>query len=577
MNASTMEGNPGPAAGISRPQSPTVGGRPVSGIVGRFLERTRSTRSIRRKHSTEDLRRRLFRKSTGSAAELRRQLPNTSTTEPGPTSSTNNNSPAAARHHQRSRSSATTPVHATTSAGNMTAYAHAHAQPQQTPTGGISEASEHHQPQQQQPQLVIKKKSSFRDRLKSWQKPPPTLELVAEEEPKPRFVYQPTHAAADFESQMMSPLFSPRQHQQQRGRTPPHHSPLEANSPSSASASLTPPDTCQSQNQSHLCNPFADNAQEAISPRQPHPAAEETDPNTTSLSPRTKPHDDEPPVSPTTSQPLSDYDLFIARAEAEELQDRIRRERLLRGSFASSSQTSSHGGARVRPDPHRQFFSIAEDGIVSQERRESAAQAFAMRNRDRAGSSAQYHHGETDGSVGGVGVAAGGRSRQNSLAAAATTTTTTGGGRRSRQGSLAGAAGAAGAPNWAAPNWGPTATHGHGHSGGSASPQDGSSTSDSFSQKPWLSNSGGTTTTTITSGRRGSAFAHGPLETSWSSQQHHHHHHYHRNGITTPPVEPSPPGSPRQVVRRKSSLGQKIAEYIRPPMPPTRGIETVAE
>ncbi|KAK4182622.1 hypothetical protein QBC35DRAFT_509643 [Podospora australis] len=54
------------------------------------------------------------------------------------------------------------------------------------------------------PQPQLKRKTSFRDRFKTWQKPAPTLEII--EEPKPRFVYEPKHAAADFSRMPVSPV-----------------------------------------------------------------------------------------------------------------------------------------------------------------------------------------------------------------------------------------------------------------------------------------------------------------------------------------------------------------------------------
>ncbi|KAK4466260.1 hypothetical protein QBC42DRAFT_293605 [Cladorrhinum samala] len=61
--------------------------------------------------------------------------------------------------------------------------------------------------QLQQAPPTLKKKPSLRDRLKSsWHKPStpaPTLEAI--EEPKPRFVYQPKHAAADFSRMSVTP------------------------------------------------------------------------------------------------------------------------------------------------------------------------------------------------------------------------------------------------------------------------------------------------------------------------------------------------------------------------------------
>ncbi|KAL2120176.1 hypothetical protein VTJ04DRAFT_4202 [Mycothermus thermophilus] len=577
MNASIMEGSgtSGPDGdAISRPQTPAPGRR-VSGIIGRLLERTRSTRSIRSNRSNNqqnnntaegDLKRRLFRKSTGSAAELKSYpAPTTTTTASSDvvgntnttkaTGSTSFNAPVATQHHRRSRSAVTAPVAATTSAGNMTAQAKA-AQPHcHPPTPDMAGSMTESSPalQQQQQQQTLKKKTSFRDRLRSWQKGSAALEQVAEEDqqqpqeapPKPRFVYVPQHAAADFENQMMAP-WSPRQEQVRR-RTPPYHSPPEANSPSSSSPSFSPPGASHDERR----NPFADPENTFFA----HQSSSMRPESEAELSPGTRPLDlSERPISPT--QPLSDYELFIQQAEAKEREEMRRREWILRGSVGSSS--FGHG-LRVKPDPHRQFVSIAEDeGGIDDPSRDSFAAAIALRNRFGSIHSHQdyYHH----------------QGRQQSHV-------------ESHGKSESDAQGSRRDSNWASPNWTSPAWGGAGY----ASPPDGSSTSDSVARRTSATPVTTTTSTTAASsgGRRRSAGAavhghashvhgHGPArrpsEPAWgdlsstSSSRGY-------SGATTP--LDSPPQSPR-TVRRKTSLGQKIAEYIKPPMPP-RPIETVVE
>lgn len=57
-------------------------------------------------------------------------------------------------------------------------------------------------------------------------------------------------------------------------------------------------------------------------------------------------------LPPPTTQPLSDFELFLARAEAE---DRERREQILR---SISQRSAAYAANRVRPDPHRQFAAV---------------------------------------------------------------------------------------------------------------------------------------------------------------------------------------------------------------------------
>jgi len=218
------------------------------------------------------------------------------------------------------------------------------------------------------PQPQLKKKASFRDRLKAWQKPPQPLEIVTEES-KPRFVYEPTHAAADFSRLAVSPLSPPKQ-----------RIPAERDAPLAPRASHRRSKQGDEEGDSEPArrhsrsgtnrhsytlveDPFhASNAAVHV-PVNPRPVA---------WVPEVRvPRDQDPPPS----QPLSDYELFIARAEAE---DRERREQILR---SISQRSAAYSTNRVRPDPHRQF---ATKGSSSAERAaERAAERsdkFAPRN-----------------------------------------------------------------------------------------------------------------------------------------------------------------------------------------------------
>ncbi|KAL2167426.1 hypothetical protein VTG60DRAFT_1332 [Thermothelomyces hinnuleus] len=188
------------------------------------------------------------------------------------------------------------------------------------------------------PQSQLKKKASFRDRLKAWQKPPQPLEIVAEE-PKPRFVYTPTHAAADFSRLAVSPL-SPSGH-----RFPPDHrkpsqggvfgKEVEEESPRrhSRPGANHHPDIS-----TEYTYPSANIAARVPVNTQPPVLVPE----------EAQAQGDQDPAPP--SEPLSDYELFIARAEAE---DRKWREQILQSITQRATAASSTN--RVRPNPHQQF------------------------------------------------------------------------------------------------------------------------------------------------------------------------------------------------------------------------------
>jgi hypothetical protein len=81
---------------------------------------------------------------------------------------------------------------------------------------------------------------------------------------------------------------------------------------------------------------------------------------------------------------LSDYELFIARAEA---QDRERREQVLR---SISQRSAAHSANRVKADPHRQF-AAAVPGSSSAERSDRSQKRSSWRH-VLGGSSASPQH-----------------------------------------------------------------------------------------------------------------------------------------------------------------------------------------
>ncbi|KAJ4286899.1 hypothetical protein N0V88_007843 [Collariella sp. IMI 366227] len=184
-----------------------------------------------------------------------------------------------------------------------------------------------HQQHQNQQQPQLKKKPSLRDRLRitpSWQQPkPPPLEMLAEED-KPRFVYKPTHAAADFERLAVSPV-SPNRSQRSPlsslGDTisgdnipaPRHHHQSDPTTRVSHDENLTP----------RLVRHPSHSKRYAQDPSQP------SNPSTSTTRPATRTPETQatiPKKQQEPKQPLSDYELFLARAEAD---DRARHEKLL--------------------------------------------------------------------------------------------------------------------------------------------------------------------------------------------------------------------------------------------------------
>ncbi|KAK4245888.1 hypothetical protein C7999DRAFT_42641 [Corynascus novoguineensis] len=185
------------------------------------------------------------------------------------------------------------------------------------------------------PQPQLKKKTSFRDRLKAWQKPPQPLQVVAEES-KPRFAYKPTHAAADFSRLAVSPLSPPR-HQ----FPPDHRRSRQGDDGWEEGKEGSRRRRSRSGTNHHPCVALDETFQAAnATAHVPVP----TQPVALDANAETQRNRGAAP-----SQPLSDYELFIARAEAE---DREWRGHILRNI---SHRSAAYTADRVKPDPHRQF------------------------------------------------------------------------------------------------------------------------------------------------------------------------------------------------------------------------------
>lgn len=313
---------------ISSPVSPDQDDLP--GVLGRLLQRPAVTPKASKRFSW---------RSTGSAIVLK---------EPSPSEAGENPLVPARSRMLEVAADYRGPRSTAPDAGDI-----AQPQPQQScPTG-----APHREMPSATPQPQLKKKASFRDRLKAWQKPPQPLEIVTEE--KPRFVYEPTHAAADFSRLAVSPL-SPTKPRLPLSAT---HTPPENNVSAAAAKESSGPrhegerrDDGPARRHSRpsvnrhsytlVEDPFQASNAAAHVPVSSRPVAWSPGEQAASTG-------REAPPPPSPSQPLSDFELFLARAEAE---DRERREQVLR---SISQRSAAYAANRVRPDPHRQFAAVA--------------------------------------------------------------------------------------------------------------------------------------------------------------------------------------------------------------------------
>ncbi|KAK4160366.1 hypothetical protein QBC43DRAFT_220027 [Cladorrhinum sp. PSN259] len=264
---------------------------------------------------------------------------------------------------------------------------------------------------------TLKKKASFRDRIKSWQKPTSTPLQVLDviEEPKqqqqkqpdpPRFVYQPKHAAADF-----SRTAVPHARTQHPGWRPAPPRELEAvngevavkNSlshsqsrrrPTTSASNVSPhhdaPVRRLSQTSNpHFVDPFLASSAAAHIPINPYPVSWD-------LGAGTQPAERHPAlrhehyhpqqqlpvvVSPPhqRSEPQSDFERFLAEAEAKERARSEANERIRR---SLSQQSQPLPMTRVPPNPHVQYAS-ATSRSSSQDASGTTIAVAASRNSSR--------------------------------------------------------------------------------------------------------------------------------------------------------------------------------------------------
>ncbi|KAM7193634.1 hypothetical protein V8F20_008271 [Naviculisporaceae sp. PSN 640] len=211
----------------------------------------------------------------------------------------------------------------------------------------------------------LRKKASIRDRLKAW--PKPTQSTLATstspyDQPK-RFVYQPKHAASDFSRMVISspaPATASRRNAKpsfdEDSTLSPSLEPVDARHtiPRDDSISNDAQDFALQRSRSGARrqykmteDPWMASQTAAHVPigRKRQPIPQQADKMAASLA-------DEQESSAAASQNLSDFEAFLARAEAE---DRAQREQILRSfSHHSSFQSPNY----VRPNPHRQFAKV---------------------------------------------------------------------------------------------------------------------------------------------------------------------------------------------------------------------------
>ena len=201
------------------------------------------------------------------------------------------------------------------------------------------------------PQPQLQRRASFRDRLhlKGWQKTRPPAEST------PRTVYVPKHAAADFSRMPVSPLSPSRQRQ-------PAPMPTLTEDGTPAGPQLTAQGRPSHSDDAARSRPQRDEESSAKRHYRSRSGPELTsyptvdDPMQASIAAVHIPINNQPtawsmgaqsPAAPS-SHPPSDYEIFLARAEAEE------REQYLRSVYQRSA-AYAYSSSHVKPDPHRQF------------------------------------------------------------------------------------------------------------------------------------------------------------------------------------------------------------------------------
>ena len=330
------------AAAISRTRSP---GRDVtSGAIGRLLQRTASLTTTKRSKRIPAVTALTKRLSVSSADDEGRLLDS-----PSPRAAM-----ALAAPHQW-------PSRAPTDAGDIT-------QPQPQQLCAKPTATEIEMPSAT-PQPQLQRRASFRDRLnlKGWHKTRPPAEST------PRTVYVPKHAAADFSRMPVSPLSASRQRQPMpmptltedgtparprlNGQGRPPHSDEAARSRQQRDEESAAKRHYRTRSGPELHSyPMVDDPVQASTAAVHVPI--NSQPTVWSMG--------EPSPAAPSAHPPSDYEVFLARAEAEEREQYLR---LVYQRSAAYAYSSSH----VNPDPHRQFATPAAAAAAAAAGSSSAA------------------------------------------------------------------------------------------------------------------------------------------------------------------------------------------------------------
>ncbi|KAK4205079.1 hypothetical protein QBC40DRAFT_271688 [Triangularia verruculosa] len=239
----------------------------------------------------------------------------------------------------------------------------------------------------QNPPPQLKKKASFRDRFKSWQKPAPSS-LEAIEEPKAKFVYEPKHAASDFSRMPVTPVGSQRHHIFDPRRTGPLQSLPDGTSGTHArvgsqSKGRRTDEAVKPAPQLAMQHELA--RRDSKSKRYSYTLVEDplrvsqaaavhqvpisTRPITWNQAPiearrasytPTRHHSHTQHNRQPRASPSTDFEIFLAQAEAEE---RAHSEAILRqiSQRAAAAQAAYPHRPTVHPNPHTQYASAVSD------------------------------------------------------------------------------------------------------------------------------------------------------------------------------------------------------------------------
>ncbi|KAK4172093.1 hypothetical protein QBC36DRAFT_81276 [Triangularia setosa] len=239
----------------------------------------------------------------------------------------------------------------------------------------------------QTPRPQLKKKASFRDRFKPWQKPAPAA-LEAIEEPKAKFVYQPKHAASDFSRMPVTAIGSYRHHIFDPRRTAPLQSLPEGTARLNArlgnqpegrrvDEAVKPPPQLALQHElarrdskskrysyTLVEDPLQVSQEAAVHqvPISNRPVTWNQAPTELRRASHTpmRHHSHSQHTRKPRASPSTDFELFLAQAEAEE---RAHGEAILRqiSQRAAAAQAAYPHRPTVHPNPHTQYASAVSD------------------------------------------------------------------------------------------------------------------------------------------------------------------------------------------------------------------------